>query len=785
MAPTVHHHIVVGRHHAERGFALSERDLFPQPLEGSSFVPRLLEPESLAARDTVVGRSSSTDPVAPINGHTNTAAIGAIAGVLGGALVISSCFFLWRWWQAKKQPLQTYDHFGAHSVTSEVDNQMSNADRASVDPFRATHRWQPSTENANPHWVPQFQPATWQRPLSLVYKHERLNSRSTVNTSSSSVDETTVPAWAKTRKASNLSTSSIPSLSDSTDAKPDLIANEATSSYKWSSKAAMPPAPPAAHIAGNRSAPTPKSSSATSSPARRPVAAPPIEEPTPEAEPAAAAPAPVTTGRKRSIRTKRSSVKQVPASARPTEVAPPMPPMPLPAPAPVEQSEPVATVATPAPTTAALLEEGEEFEIPDFHYTVPNTPRFSSLPKSRAGPTSGDDVPLEDQALFPPTPAHYLNSTSPYAPYSAVTHVEVSPMPPTAISSSSSSGSPFEEGQDALPYPSPSQDQQLPHTPLPLPRLVKVVGTFKPSLNDEMGLTLGETLRLLHIFPDDWCLVQRLLPAGKRDGEAVSMKHPSAAPLESGAVPILCLAEVHTGFPVMKPLMSPQVQSAGAASASSGEGSLAALSLASLESDESQESQAAKSSTSGASSNLSKQTGASSGTDTTQVSERSHWSSATTVLEGSLTPGTSPGMSDRSMGEILRAVKGPVGMGAGMKPVGKHHDFAPPPSAALSSPGSSVASSNSAVSGASSNASGQSLVVPANLQSSGYMPLIPRKLEQVSRPVHAPGPPLSKSAAFAAKTVPMAGMRKAPAGGLGMSMRNTALSSMLDRTRAS
>ncbi|TCD68470.1 hypothetical protein EIP91_010756 [Steccherinum ochraceum] len=60
-----------------------------------------------------------------------------------------------------------------------------------------------------------------------------------------------------------------------------------------------------------------------------------------------------------------------------------------------------------------------------------------------------------------------------------------------------------------------------------LPRLMIVTCTFIPSLPDEMLIKVGETLRLIEEYEDEWCLVQRV---GKVD-------------LEKGVIPRFCLQE--------------------------------------------------------------------------------------------------------------------------------------------------------------------------------------------------------------------------------------------------
>ncbi|KZT27326.1 hypothetical protein NEOLEDRAFT_1146542 [Neolentinus lepideus HHB14362 ss-1] len=60
-----------------------------------------------------------------------------------------------------------------------------------------------------------------------------------------------------------------------------------------------------------------------------------------------------------------------------------------------------------------------------------------------------------------------------------------------------------------------------------LPRLMTVVTTFQPSMDDELSIETGETLRLLEEYEDEWCLVQRV---GRYDAE-------------KGVIPRFCLVE--------------------------------------------------------------------------------------------------------------------------------------------------------------------------------------------------------------------------------------------------
>jgi len=60
-----------------------------------------------------------------------------------------------------------------------------------------------------------------------------------------------------------------------------------------------------------------------------------------------------------------------------------------------------------------------------------------------------------------------------------------------------------------------------------LPKLVVVISTFATTLPDELEIRMGETLRMLEAFPDEWCTVERI-GRGKK---------------QRGAVPMFCLEE--------------------------------------------------------------------------------------------------------------------------------------------------------------------------------------------------------------------------------------------------
>ena len=77
-------------------------------------------------------------------------------------------------------------------------------------------------------------------------------------------------------------------------------------------------------------------------------------------------------------------------------------------------------------------------------------------------------------------------------------------------------------------------------TPKALPRLMAVACTFVPSLPDELRVRVGEPLRMLEEYEDEWCLVQRV---GKADAER-------------GVVPRFCLQEVPHAQPAPAPKRS-------------------------------------------------------------------------------------------------------------------------------------------------------------------------------------------------------------------------------------
>lgn len=69
-----------------------------------------------------------------------------------------------------------------------------------------------------------------------------------------------------------------------------------------------------------------------------------------------------------------------------------------------------------------------------------------------------------------------------------------------------------------------------------LPRLMTVIDTFTPNLDDELPVKIGDTVRMLEEFQDGWCTVQHL---GKYNAAR-------------GAVPKLCLQERRSIVPTRK-----------------------------------------------------------------------------------------------------------------------------------------------------------------------------------------------------------------------------------------
>ena len=135
-------------------------------------------------------------------------------------------------------------------------------------------------------------------------------------------------------------------------------------------------------------------------------------------------------------------------------------------------------------------------------------------------------------------------------------YAEATPIPPIIVVSDekgpASYGLKIVPPSPSSPLPSPARSQSIgPNSPLyksmittakfkaerastqtakPLPRMMAVVCTFTPSLQDELSISVGEPVTLLEEYEDEWCLVQRV---GKADSER-------------GVIPRFCLQEAPT-----------------------------------------------------------------------------------------------------------------------------------------------------------------------------------------------------------------------------------------------
>ncbi|KAI0005908.1 hypothetical protein BJV74DRAFT_5162 [Russula compacta] len=156
-------------------------------------------------------------------------------------------------------------------------------------------------------------------------------------------------------------------------------------------------------------------------------------------------------------------------------------------------------------------------------------------------PNSGPSV----SPLSSPPPAYralglYATPVPSSPPESALPDIP----PPTPINwgSTLTAPTPVRESFDLPPVPSPrsasfhsiASTTSAPRTgllsastPKSLSQLMLVTTSFEPTLDDELRLRTGETLRLIKEFEDEWCLVQRVGP-------------PDA---EKGVVPRFCLTE--------------------------------------------------------------------------------------------------------------------------------------------------------------------------------------------------------------------------------------------------
>ncbi|KAI0672688.1 hypothetical protein C8Q78DRAFT_1077033 [Trametes maxima] len=161
---------------------------------------------------------------------------------------------------------------------------------------------------------------------------------------------------------------------------------------------------------------------------------------------------------------------------------------------PIKDSEVVIDVKAPLP----------EVRSPPPTYTASNSP--SSTPSSSPRPPALN---------LPTVMVTHENSTL------SVPAPVPSPVPSPRRASSFGVGAPMGTDQQANLKSKPSVKGQK------LPRHMLVEHTFVPSLADELSIKVGETLRMLEEYEDEWCLVERL---GSLSGER-------------GVVPRFCLKE--------------------------------------------------------------------------------------------------------------------------------------------------------------------------------------------------------------------------------------------------
>ncbi|KAG6906518.1 hypothetical protein DXG01_013483 [Tephrocybe rancida] len=141
------------------------------------------------------------------------------------------------------------------------------------------------------------------------------------------------------------------------------------------------------------------------------------------------------------------------------------------------------------------------------------SPRLIPIPPSPAASTT-----------VPPPPTPPANKRT---KMSFVSMVE-QPMPSPSPRSESFAAQDLVYPREPSESPSDEANQKL-------PRLMSVSSSFTPSLDDELAIKLGDTVRMLDEYKDGWCLVQRV---GRID-----------AP--KGAVPRFCLQERRGVVPIL------------------------------------------------------------------------------------------------------------------------------------------------------------------------------------------------------------------------------------------
>jgi len=199
---------------------------------------------------------------------------------------------------------------------------------------------------------------------------------------------------------------------------------------------------------------------------------------------------------------------------------------------------PAVTVTLPEPT-ASPKSKTKSPNVPLFV----KTPSKSPLDSARSPPPSyfldngGSEAEAQSPRLIPVPPSPAVSTDSTPTP----------PTPPANRRTKASFVSLSE--QHPLPAPSPRSESFAAHDLVhprdsvtdelgrdqKLPRLMSVAANFTPSLDDELAIKSGDTVRMLDEYRDGWCLVQRV---GRID-----------AP--KGAVPRFCLQERRGVVPIL------------------------------------------------------------------------------------------------------------------------------------------------------------------------------------------------------------------------------------------
>ncbi|KAH9843589.1 uncharacterized protein C8Q71DRAFT_729125 [Rhodofomes roseus] len=183
---------------------------------------------------------------------------------------------------------------------------------------------------------------------------------------------------------------------------------------------------------------------------------------------------------------------------------------------------------------------GQHMEKPAMKVSMPATPAASMKRTSTKGPwthiipgslPSGKNNYLFAQISARPRDEPFSDSPPPsYIAASSAKRVgppalAIPPRPDSANVPSPRSSS---FGPDSPLYKTPGKD--LKHKSFlgskPLPRVMLVQSTFKPSLSDELPIKAGEKLKMLEEYEDEWCLVQRI-----------------GGDMQKGVVPRFCLRE--------------------------------------------------------------------------------------------------------------------------------------------------------------------------------------------------------------------------------------------------